>query len=99
MGESTTFVQRRVFPQPPLNEVGIEHQTEQPSYFWTGGHYGDDMPRFSPQGIGMRSFPSKGAQLPELKMMDLSQVTLKDTVVSARGARSCQVRGQDCSNI
>ena len=96
-----TFVQLRVFPQPPLNKMGIEHQTEQSSYLWTGGHYGDDspMPRFSPQGIGMRSFPAKGAQLPELKMMDLSQVTLKDTIVSARGARSSQIRGQDGSKI
>ena len=82
--------------------MGIERTTEGSSYLWTGGHYQDDspMPRFTPQGIGMRSIPVKTIQLPtEKNMMDLSQVTLKDTVVSARGARSSQVRGQDGSKI
>ena len=81
--------------------MGIEHTTETSSYLWTGGHYRDDspMPRFCPKAIGARSFSAEGAKLPTIKMMDLSQVTLKDTVVSARGAKSCQVRGQDGSKI
>jgi hypothetical protein len=81
--------------------MGIEHTTESSSWLWTGGHYGDDspMPRFTPQDIGMRSFPAKGAQIPTINMMDLAEVTLKDTQVSARGAKSCQVRGQDGQKI
>ena len=47
----------------------------------------------------MRSIPVKTIQLPTTNMMDLSQVTLRDPVVSARGARSSQVRGQDGSKI
>ena len=81
--------------------MGIEHTTETSSYLWTGGHYRDDspMPRFTPQGIGMRSIPVKTVQLPTTNMMDLSQVTLKDTVVSTRGAKSCQIRGQNGDKI
>jgi len=79
--------------------MGIEHTTETASYLWTGGHYRDDspppMPRFCPKAIGARSFPSEGAKLPTIKMMDLANICLKDTQVSARGAKICQVRGQD----
>jgi hypothetical protein len=81
--------------------MGIEHQTEKSSWLWTGGHYRDDspMPRFCPKAIGARSFPQQGAQLPTIKMMDFANICLKDTQVSARGAKSCQVRGQDGTRI
>jgi hypothetical protein len=81
--------------------MGIEHQTEQSNWLWTGGHYRDDspMPRFCPEAIGARSFPQEGAKLPTSKMMDLANICLKDTAVSARGAKSCQVRGQDGTKI
>mgnify|MGYP001211786240 CR=1 FL=1 len=81
--------------------MGIEHTAESASWLWTGGHYGDDspMPRFCPQGIGMRSFPAKGAQIQTIKMMDLASICLKDTQVSARGAKSCQARAQDGTRV
>ena len=81
--------------------MGIEHTTEQTSWLWSGGHYGDDrpMPRFSPTGIGARSFPQKGAQLPVLNKMDFANICLKDTLVSARGAKSCQARAQDGTRV
>ena len=81
--------------------MGIEHTTEQTSWLWSGGHYGDDspMPRFSPTGIGARSFPQKGAQLPIINKMDFANIALKDTLVSARGAKSCQARAQDGTKI
>ena len=81
--------------------MGIEHTSERTSWLWTGGHYGDDspMPRFSPQGIGARSFPAKGAQLPVINKMDFANIALKDTLVSARGAKSCQARAQDGTKI
>jgi hypothetical protein len=80
--------------------MGIEHQTEQSNWLWTGGHYRDDspMPRFCPEAIGARSFPQEGAKLPTSKM-DTANISLKDTQVSARGAKSCQVRGQDGTKI
>ena len=77
--------------------MGIEHTTETASYLWTGGHYKDDsptMPRFCPQAIGARSFPNEAAKLSTIKMMDIANICLKDTQVSARGAKSCQVRQQ-----
>ena len=84
--------------------MGIEHTTETTSHLWTGGHYGDDsptMPRFCPQAIGARSFPREGARLPTTKTltMDLANLILKDTQVSARGAKSCQVRRQDGTKL
>ena len=77
--------------------MGIEHTTEQSSWLWTGGHFQDDspMPRFCPQGIGMRSIPVETIQLPTSKMMDLANICLKDVQVSSRGAKSAAVRGQD----
>jgi hypothetical protein len=36
---------------------------------------------------------------PTTNMMDYANITLKDTQVSARGAKSCQVRGQDGTRI
>ena len=47
----------------------------------------------------LRSIPVKTIKLSTTNMMDLSQVTLKDTIVSARGARSSQVRGQNGDKI
>ena len=47
----------------------------------------------------MRAFPAKGAQLLTIKMMDLANICLKDTQVSTRGAKSCQLRGQDGTKI
>ena len=84
--------------------MGIEHTTETASYLWTGGHYKDDsptMPRFCPQAIGARSFPQEGAKIHTAKTMtmDLANICLRDTQVSARGAKSCQVRGQDGTKI
>ena len=81
--------------------MGIEHTTESSSWLWTGGHYGDDspMPRFSPEGIGVRSFPAKGAQIPTINRMDFASICLKDATVSARGAKSCQARAQDGTKI
>ena len=81
----------------PKNSLSLYHKWGIEPH--DGTHNLAPMPRFCPAAIGARSFPAKGAHLLELKMMDLSQVTLKDTVVSARGARSCQVRGQDGSKI
>ena len=81
--------------------MGIEHTTEQTSWLWSGGHYGDDipMPRFSPTGLGARSFPAKSAHLPIINEMDFANICLKDTLVSARGAKSCQARAQDGTKI
>ena len=81
--------------------MGIEHTTETSSWLWTGGHYRDDspMPRFTPQDIGARSFPANVAKPSVIKMMNLAEITLKDTQVSARGAKSCQARGSDGQRI
>ena len=80
--------------------MGIEHTTERTSWLWSGGHYDDSpMPRFSPHAIGARSFPAKAAPIPVLKTMDFANIALKDTLVSARGAKSCQARAQDGTKI
>ncbi len=81
--------------------MGIEHTTKSFSWLWSGGHYGDEspMPRFTPQDIGARSFPANVAKPPITKMMNLAEITLKDTQVSARGAKSCQARGTDDQRI
>ena len=80
--------------------MGIEHTTETSSWLWTGGHYDSEpMPRFCPQAIGMRSFPAKGAQLPTTKTMNLTDWQLRDTQVSARGAKSAQCRATDGSKV
>ena len=57
------------------------------------------MPRFQPRAIGMRSLPCKQGPTPKTNMMDLASITLKDAQVSARGARSCLVRGTDGQKI
>ena len=79
--------------------MGIERTTEQSSWLWTGGHYDDPMPRFTPQAIGARSFPAEGAQLPVINKMDFANIALKDTLVSARGAKSCQARAHEGTKI
>ena len=69
--------------------MGIEHTTETSNWLWTGGHYGD-----SPRSNTRKDKP------PQLKMdFAKKQISIKDTVVSARGAKSNQIRDENNAKI